>query len=105
MNSARMDRRITFQEVTETQSATGFSTKAWADYVTVWAQVTYKSGKEYFEADKVNAEVVKLFRVRHRSDLTNKMRIVYESRNYDILSIDSDYRKGETYVTAKAEAL
>lgn len=105
MNSEKMDRRITLQEVTETQSSTGFASESWADVVTVWAQVTYKSGREYFQADKTNAQVVKLFRIRYRSDLTNKMRIVYEGRNYDILTIDSDYREGVSYITARAEAL
>lgn len=90
IDAGRYDRQITIQSATETQSSTGYAAESWANLgtdPTVWAQVIQKSGREFFEADKVAAEVVTVFRIHYRSDLTNKMRIVYNSRNFDILEI------------------
>lgn len=100
-----MDRRITFQQAAEVQSSTGYAEKTWANLAsnaTVWAQVIQQNGRELTEGDKVNAEIVTLFKVRYRTDITEKMRIVYGGRNFDILHIKELGRREGLELVAKA---
>lgn len=105
IKSEQLDRRIVFYNQVETQSDTGFVTTGWTYYMGVWAYVRQTRGREYHEADNVNAEVIKYFRIRYRRNISPKMRIVYESRNYDILEIRELGRREGLLITAKAEVL
>lgn len=106
MRHSKMDRRLTFQQLTEVQSATGYAAPSWADLgsnPTVWCQVIQQNGREFTEGDKVNAEIVTIFKVRYRSDITDKMRIVYAGRHFDIFHIKELGRREGLEITAKAE--
>ena len=91
-NPGRLDRRITIQQNTPTRDSVGQSIDSWADLATVWAEVVPVSGSESFQAKQVGAEAVAKFRIRYRSDVLRKMRVVYDSDNYDIADIQEDRR-------------
>lgn len=97
-----MNRRITLQTKVETQSDTGFVTVTWAHYLTIWANVKPVRGREYLEADKVNAETMHWFLIRYRRGLSPTMRIIYENRNYDIIEIQEVGNREGTKILAKA---
>jgi SPP1 family predicted phage head-tail adaptor len=87
MQIGKMDRRITIQQVTESQSSSGEATQSWATLATVSAQVETDSGDEGAEGAGEQARSNCLFTIRHRSDVTAKHRISYAGNTYDILSV------------------
>ena len=94
-NPGRLDRRITIQEDVGTQDAAGQPVSDWQDIAanpTVWAEVVPVGGSEVFQAKQCGAETVKKFRIRWRGDVTAKMRVVYDSDNYDIADVAEDRR-------------
>lgn len=83
-----MDRRITFREPTETQSSTGATSSTWADVATVFASVMANGlGTERMAMEKETTFNRKFFVIRYRTDITEKMILIYESKEYDIKSI------------------
>ena len=102
----RMDRQITFEVNTPTPSATGQEVDAWAalaSNATAWAEKVDLSGKEFFAARQINAEISAEFRIRYRSDVTRKMRINYGGALYDIHHIAEMGRREGLRILASAK--
>lgn len=87
MQAGRMDRRITIEEVTETQNSYGAASESWSTFKTVWAEVKPVKGKEFFLDEQVNARLDIIFRIRWLEGLNTKMRISYNEQHYNIDSI------------------
>jgi len=75
-----MRHRITFQDSVETPDGHKGHTVEWFDKVTVWGSLEPLSGREYFAAHQIQAEVTHRVKVRYRADITTKMRIKYKER-------------------------
>lgn len=92
-----MNQRIVIQSVTETRSTSGAVTETWATFATVWAAVERTtSTAENTERQLIERQTIKAtfdFTVRFRTDITEKMRISFDSKIYDILSIDPEPEK------------
>jgi SPP1 family predicted phage head-tail adaptor len=82
------------------QTAEGAPDEDWASYATdVWAAVEPLSGRELFAAQQFESEVTTRVRIRYRSGITAAMRVVFESRNYNIRYIlDPDERHIELHL-------
>lgn len=102
MKAGRLDRRITIQQNTPSTNSFGEQDESWADLDTVWAEVRTQSGREIFAAG-TQAEIDIAFRIRHRTDLTRAMRIVYDGDNYDILAINEIGRREGLEIVGKAQ--
>jgi SPP1 family predicted phage head-tail adaptor len=88
-----LDRKITIQQLNETQDSTGHPVKSWTDFAANEpAEFMPLAGTEVFGSNQNLATVTARFRVRYRTTFTNKMRIVFESENWDIQSIIEDIR-------------
>ena len=92
MQPGDLDRRITIQQNTPTQDGAGNPLDAWTDLATVWAEVVPVGGSETFQAKQTGAEAVAKFRIRYRGDVLRKMRVVYDSDNYDVADVAEDRR-------------
>ena len=100
----RMDQRVTFQVPTLTSDGGGGNVAAWADVPstpTVWARVMPKSGREGMTEDRVSASTVYEITIRNRSDIDERMRIVWLGENYNIRSV---LREGGRPLYLKIEA-
>lgn len=78
------------------QNSFGEDTRAMQDAATVWASISPLSGREFFEAQKQNAEVTHKIMMRYRADvsLKPKDRIKFGARVFDILAVlNLDERK------------
>lgn len=77
--------------------------ESWVDVVTVWAEVKDLRGKEFFQAQAVNAEVTAIIRIRYRTGITPVMRVKFGSRIFGITSppIDPDGRRTELQLMCK----
>lgn len=102
----KLDRRITFQQKIVAVNASNEDEEAgWEDIdatPNVWCNVDEKSGSESYRAEKLTAVTVAVFTVRHRTDLNEEMRILYNSRIYGIQAIIFDTRKGFLKITAES---
>lgn len=87
MNPGNLNKRITLQQQTEEQDASGQLLDNWADIATVWAAIEPLSGREFFAAQQVNSEVTTKIRIRYRDGIKAYMRIKYGERIFDIQSV------------------
>ena len=79
--------RITIEAPVETQGADGSIATAWETFATTWASIEPLIGREYFAQQRERATVSHKIRMRHLSGITHKMRISWESRNFEIESV------------------
>lgn len=102
-NAGRMDRQITFQEMTSTPDGYGGQVETWTDSLTVWAELLPLSqrGREYFAASQVNAEKFITFRTRYVAGLGTMTRFTYDGTVYDIQHISEVGRKDRLDITGK----
>jgi len=93
---------ITIQQTTLTFNASRGATDSWAEYATAWAKVDVGSGEESFDTDDQEQQRKVRFILRHPvSGITTAMRIVHNSKNYDIESVyDKDGTNRRTTIEA-----
>lgn len=87
MRSGKLDRLITLQTFTTTQNDYGELVEAWATLASVWAERVPLSGREAFVADQIAALSLVKFRIRYRSDVNTKSRILDAGEYYNIRSV------------------
>jgi len=89
--AGKLDQRITLQTFTEADDGIGGKTKAWANLASVpavWAKVSHKGGLEVLSEGRTNATSKTIFTIRNRTDLDERMRVVWGSENYDVRNIN-----------------
>ena len=79
----------------------GFPTPStWTDYVQLWAKVTPLSSRDLIAAQAAQSEVVARMVIRHRTDITTDMRVIYRGKIYAITSPGlDDNESGLVYTT------
>lgn len=90
MQSGKLDRRITIQGKSITQSDSGQEVVVWTDVATVWAEKIPIRGLERFSIQQIVGESVKTFRIRWSSDvseITDEHRIMSDGRAFDITDV------------------
>ena len=94
--------RVKFQKPIPTEDARGGPVVEWADHVTIWGEVMYLSGTEYWAARQDNSRAEGRVRIRYRDDINPTMRMVYDGRVLEILSlIPFGSRKTELHIMFK----
>ena len=93
MRAGRLRHRLTLQSRTETRSATGSVTTAWATEGTVWGAIEPISGKEYLALAQTQNETAVRIVLRYYSGLDESWRVVSGGKAYSIQSlINTDER-------------
>jgi SPP1 family predicted phage head-tail adaptor len=88
MRAVDLDRRVTIQTATETVDSHGDVVESWSDLGTYWAKKRPNRVSEDWGEQRELAKADLVFRVRWNSEtetIAPKMRLVYDSENYDIL--------------------
>lgn len=101
MGFGNLDRRIDIQTGAETVTANGQRTTVWSSFHECWAGLDYGLGDEGYEADQLTASNVIKFKIRYFAGITEKMKLVYDSIDYDISHIAEIDR--QRYLIIKAE--
>lgn len=97
MRAGQLRHRVTIQQATETQDSYGAVVQSWSTLANVWASIEARTGRETFTAAQVYATADHIITIRHRSDVTPKMRITYGARTFGIEgAVDPDGRKKST---------
>ncbi|WP_282026855.1 phage head closure protein [Limimaricola cinnabarinus] len=97
MRAGSLRDRITIQRQTETTDDYGNTVGAWADLVSVWADVRETTGKEKVAAGRVEASRTATIRVRKSSataGITEADRLTARGETWNIRSIAQADRKG-----------
>lgn len=92
-----LNRRVVIQRRAAEQDSLGQPVEAWEDVAPVWASMLFVTGKEYALASGEVSRAEVSIRVRWRTDLTARMRIVHAGVNYNILAVLPDM-VGREYV-------
>src|SRR5918992_2353622 len=101
MRAGTLKDRVTLQQNTPTQDAGGAPVDSWADVATVWAAIEPLTGREFFDAARVVADVTHRLRIRYRADVTEKMRAIQGSRTFDISAVLEVGRRRELHLMAR----
>ena len=97
VRSGKLRHKIAIQQITVTQDANGDTTKTWATVASPWANVVPVSGREYFNAKQHTSEISHTVEIRYDASITPKMRVLHNSRYFDIESvINEDERDKQT---------
>ena len=102
MRSGDLRHRITLQTFTTAPDSYGEPIKTWSDLATVWAAVEPLSGREFFEAQRTNAETTYRVRIRYRADVVPTLRIAYAGKTLEIQAvIDVGERRRELHLMCR----
>jgi SPP1 family predicted phage head-tail adaptor len=93
VRAGRLNRRVALQSMSDATGAGGTVTETWTTQATVWAHVEPQGGGEQVDGQQVQGSVSYRITIRHRSDMTNKWRAVWDSRTLAIRAVlDPDAR-------------
>jgi SPP1 family predicted phage head-tail adaptor len=101
MSIGEIRHRITLQSLVLTTNDNGFEIESWQEFKTVWSKVSNLSGREYYRAASIQEEQTVKFTIRYLKGLTANMRILFEDRQYNIISVDNIKYEGK-YIEIKA---
>jgi len=94
IKAGELDRRITIKQPGTTRDPDGGLAEGFTTVATVWAKMDNRpGGKEQYTADKEISVSRTVWTIWHRSDVTTKMIIEYDSKEYDIIRISEIGRK------------
>ena len=85
-----LNQRIYLQRRDTALGALREQSKAWVMYTPngLWAKVYTPRGREIFAAGQEQAQSTIVFRIRHRTDVTTKMRLLWREQPYDIAAVN-----------------
>lgn len=99
MNIGALDSKIVIESPTEAvSSTTGERTMTWLTLATVWATVRYPSGtgsQEAIEQSRETSTIPVEFTIWYRTDITEKMRVNYDSKYFDIQRVNRVGQRNE----------
>lgn len=87
MKIGTLRHRIQIQIKTISEDSLKQQTESWTDVATVWARIEPLSGREYFQARQETAEVSVKVTMRYRNDISPSMRLRFEDRIFEVLSV------------------
>jgi SPP1 family predicted phage head-tail adaptor len=89
----KLRHEITIQQQGSSRDAGGGISSGFTTLATVFANITPKSGKELYKQGKLVGSISHEIIIRHRTDISTKNRISFDSRLFNIRSVlDIDER-------------
>lgn len=80
IEAGELTKKITIQSFTATDGPDGAPIKDWTNLATVWAKVEMLQGKELYLAQQNHPEMTARIKIRYRTGITSKMRVLYGTR-------------------------
>ena len=87
MNSGDLRKQVTFQAETPTTDSAGGYALVWTNVMTVWADIKPSSGQKYFVDGHLEGHVTHHVTMRYQSGITTDMRMIYNSRVFNIRAV------------------
>lgn len=86
MKAEKMRHRITFQVPSDAKDVLGGYSDSWTDAITVWAQISPVSGREYSGQVQGNAVTHKIY-CRYLKGISPQLRVKFGERTFRIISV------------------
>jgi SPP1 family predicted phage head-tail adaptor len=87
MRAGTLNRRVQLQRPVTDVDAEGRTGDVWTAVATVWATVEPLQGREALLAAQAQTTLTHRVRIRYRTGVTARMRLVYGARIFDIQSV------------------
>jgi SPP1 family predicted phage head-tail adaptor len=100
---SRLRHRVTIEEVTQATDGQGGFTETWAEIGKAWADIKPMKAYERFQAAQFEVPVSHKITMRYRSDLTEKHRLIYDSRVLEIKGIINENEDSAFLIIAALE--
>lgn len=109
-SAGRLNTRLTLQQRSTTQDASGGQSTTWSDVATVWAFVRPLSGREIIAAQAVNSELTHQITIRWQAAYASPkamaaMRLVAGGRIFNIQSAANEREENRYLVMMATEGL
>lgn len=88
--ASKMDQRITFLNPPGGVNENGYPIKVWTEHITVWASLKTLKGRSFYAAAGTNLENNRMFEIRYRANVDDKMRIKWRGVEHEIISLEDD---------------
>ena len=98
MKIGSLRHRVVLQQKVVTEDALKQQSETWMNIATVWAVIEPLSGKEYFAAKQVNAEISVKLTLRYRKDVVLDMRVAFGNRVFEVLSVINPKERCESLI-------
>ena len=82
-------KKIVIQQANSTPDGEGGFTDAWVAVATVWASISPIRADQRAQYATLNVEATHLIRVRGLVDVEEKYRITYDSRIFEVLTVEN----------------
>ena len=110
LRAGALGQRITLQQRSVAQDATGGQLATWADVATVWAEVTPLSGRELIAAQAVASETSHQITMRWQPAFADPktvaaLRVVMNGRLFNIKASINDDERNRTLMLLVAEGV
>jgi len=76
--------RVTIQRLSKYQNEMGEEEPKWTNVATRWASIEPISGREYFAAQQINAEITHRVKMRYLEEMGSTMRLLCGTRIFQI---------------------
>lgn len=100
MQAGKLRHRIELQKPVSAQDpVSGEIVRSWEYVATLWAEVTPLSVREFIAAQASQSEISARIKIRRRTDVTARHRIVFRGQIYNIEGVLPDPESGLEYLT------
>lgn len=82
--TSRLRQRLTLQEEVHAADGAGGYVRSWQNVADLWAEIQTISGREHLRAGQLQSEVSHRVIMRYRSGVMAGMRLLYDSRAFNI---------------------
>lgn len=96
---------MAIQSASEARDAGGKVTYTWSTLHTVRAGFLSHAGREFVQAQQIRADMTHLVELRWYSGLTTKHRLLFGTRELNILAIDNRFERDQRMLVLCKEAL
>lgn len=103
--AGRLNKRVTLQSAASARDGHGQPIETWSNVAVVWAAIEPIRGREYFSAQQFAAEVTHRVRIRYRSGVSPKWRVIHGSRTFRIETVIDPLERQETIELMCVEVL
>lgn len=105
MKIGKLRHRAILQRKEITQDELKQQTETWVDFAYIWAAIQPLAGREYFSARQENAEVTTRITIRYLKDVKPDMRVMFNEKVYEILSVINQDERNISLVLMCKEAV
>lgn len=79
--------RVSIEQRARTSDGAGGHTAAWSEYTAAWCSISPYRGYQKFQAMQLETPITHKIKMRYQSGITTDMRIIFDSRKFDIKEV------------------